>query len=115
MLLVSYFLLRIYFSNQLIHKRAQEKLDKRVKLIPSSYYQKWARMLMVMRRSQCFPPCWICLEEFEEHDRISVLPCNHCFHYKCITPWLGNKSVCCPVCKKCPYKGVDVVGGNGGE
>lgn len=40
MLLVSYFLLRIYFSNQLIHKRAQEKLDKRVRLIPSSYYKK---------------------------------------------------------------------------
>ncbi|KAK8822710.1 hypothetical protein WA556_001603, partial [Blastocystis sp. ATCC 50177/Nand II] len=101
-LLVSYCFLRVYFSNRMIHKRTQEKLNRRVALIPCSRYHT----------SQPYPPCSICFEEFKENDPVSILPCNHCFHYKCITPWLGNKSVCCPVCKKCPYRGVDVeIGG----
>lgn len=56
------------------------------------------------------PTCSICLEDFVEGEKISVLPCKHAFHYKCIVPWLGSKNSYCPICKDCPYRGHDVVG-----
>lgn len=53
--------------------------------------------------------CVICLEHFEEGDRLRVLPCSHSFHVGCIDRWLsGSHSFdeCvtsgCPTCKKTP-------------
>lgn len=65
--------------------------------------------LCIHRRSMNFNPCSICLDAFKEGDPISVLPCNHAFHYDCIKPWLGEANTCCPVCKRCPYKDKDIV------
>ena len=53
--------------------------------------------------------CVICLEHFEDGDRLRVLPCDHSFHVGCIDRWLsGSHSFedCytsgCPTCKKRP-------------
>ena len=53
--------------------------------------------------------CVICLDHFQDGDRLRVLPCSHCFHVGCIDRWLsGSKSYdeCytsgCPTCKKRP-------------
>lgn len=53
--------------------------------------------------------CVICLDKFEEGDRLRVLPCQHSFHVGCIDRWLcGSHShlECftsgCPICKKRP-------------
>lgn len=53
--------------------------------------------------------CVICLEEFEDGDRLRVLPCDHSFHDGCISKWLsGSHSFdhCftsgCPTCRKRP-------------
>ncbi|CAG2197996.1 unnamed protein product [Mytilus edulis] len=35
--------------------------------------------------------CSICLKEFEEKDKLWILPCEHEFHVDCITPWLRKK------------------------
>ena len=43
--------------------------------------------------------CVICLEEFNNVDNVSSLPCGHQFHTKCITEWM-LKSKTCPLCKK---------------
>lgn len=43
--------------------------------------------------------CPICLEEFEDGDELTELPCGHFYHPSCITPWLMNRSPCCPLCK----------------
>ncbi|EZG78555.1 hypothetical protein GNI_034970 [Gregarina niphandrodes] len=46
----------------------------------------------------------ICLEEFNQGDKIKWLPCVHHFHSRCIKKWLST-SVKCPVCKcnvECP-------------
>ncbi|KAJ7950110.1 RING-H2 finger protein [Quillaja saponaria] len=43
--------------------------------------------------------CPICLGEFEDGQKIRVLPkCNHGFHVKCIDPWLVSHSSC-PNCR----------------
>lgn len=53
--------------------------------------------------------CVICMERFQEGDRLRVLPCGHSFHVGCIDVWLsGSHSFdeCitsgCPTCKKRP-------------
>ncbi len=45
--------------------------------------------------------CTICLEHLKIGvDKISLTPCQHIFHYKCISEWLRNKDTTykCPVC-----------------
>lgn len=53
--------------------------------------------------------CVICLEHFDDGDRVRVLPCQHQFHVGCIDRWLSGShsfSDCvtsgCPTCKKRP-------------
>lgn len=53
--------------------------------------------------------CSICIEEFENGERIRVLPrCRHGFHYECIKPWLTERQGCCPLCKTSVIEQVDV-------
>ena len=42
--------------------------------------------------------CIICQYNFKELESIVVLPCNHCFHFPCIKPWITNQHYC-PLCK----------------
>lgn len=42
--------------------------------------------------------CAICLEDFETHMKIRILPCWHRFMAACIDPWLLEQAKC-PVCK----------------
>ena len=43
--------------------------------------------------------CSICLDEYEMHDKIRMLPCHHTFHSKCVGRWLSERSAVCPLCK----------------
>jgi hypothetical protein len=44
--------------------------------------------------------CPICLKKFRDNiSKISILPCNHIFHYKCLYDWLiNNHHWKCPIC-----------------
>lgn len=43
--------------------------------------------------------CVICLSEFEERERVKVIPsCGHVFHVGCIDTWL-ECHVTCPICR----------------
>jgi hypothetical protein len=46
--------------------------------------------------------CIICMENFENHDKILKTICNHIYHRKCIVKWmLQNRN--CPICRKKLY------------
>ena len=42
--------------------------------------------------------CVICLEDFKNEDRATILPCIHLFHTDCIKNWLKTQDSC-PICK----------------
>ncbi|XWS46960.1 hypothetical protein CRYUN_Cryun14cG0112600 [Craigia yunnanensis] len=43
--------------------------------------------------------CVVCLNEFQEHDMLRVLPnCSHAFHLDCIDIWLQSNANC-PLCR----------------
>ncbi|KAL7190980.1 hypothetical protein ACSBR2_023116 [Camellia fascicularis] len=43
--------------------------------------------------------CYICLGEYEEGDKIRVLPCHHEFHMPCVDKWLKEIHGVCPLCR----------------
>ena len=45
------------------------------------------------------PDCVICLETFDTHDSIIMLPCKHAFHKNCIQEWFKFK-LTCPLCNQ---------------
>lgn len=47
-----------------------------------------------------FNECSVCIEEFENDDCITELPCKHIFHTSCIKNWLCREKVTCPSCRK---------------
>lgn len=42
--------------------------------------------------------CAICIEAFDDNDDVRGLACGHCYHQKCIDPWLTNCRGACPLC-----------------
>ncbi|GAB4828187.1 hypothetical protein Ancab_035104 [Ancistrocladus abbreviatus] len=43
--------------------------------------------------------CYICLAEYEEGDRIRILPCHHEYHMSCVDKWLKEIHGVCPLCR----------------
>ncbi len=42
--------------------------------------------------------CVICLENFQQSDDRTTLPCAHVFHTACVNPWIASNSTC-PTCR----------------
>jgi hypothetical protein len=42
--------------------------------------------------------CVICLQDFQNGEKATFLPCFHIFHTECIKNWLQNENTC-PICK----------------
>ncbi|XVF34495.1 hypothetical protein REPUB_Repub18cG0063600 [Reevesia pubescens] len=51
--------------------------------------------------------CYICLAEYEEGDKIRVLPCQHEFHMSCVDKWLKEIHGVCPLCRGDVRHGVE--------
>ncbi|KAJ9188573.1 hypothetical protein P3X46_003918 [Hevea brasiliensis] len=50
--------------------------------------------------------CHICLIDYEEGDKIRVLPCSHEYHMLCVDKWLKEVHGVCPLCRDDVCKGV---------
>ncbi|CAI9102093.1 OLC1v1000301C3 [Oldenlandia corymbosa var. corymbosa] len=50
-------------------------------------------------RHSDIPQCYICLSEYEEGEKLRVLPCRHEYHVACIDKWLKEINRVCPVCR----------------
>ncbi|XP_042488825.1 E3 ubiquitin-protein ligase RLIM-like [Macadamia integrifolia] len=50
--------------------------------------------------------CHICLAEYEEGDKIRVLPCRHEYHMACVDKWLKEIHGICPLCRGDVCEGV---------
>lgn len=48
---------------------------------------------------QSLDSCTICLDDYTVGSKLRCLPCNHCFHARCISRWLVERSATCPLCK----------------
>ncbi|XP_016415782.1 RING finger protein 148-like [Sinocyclocheilus rhinocerous] len=42
--------------------------------------------------------CVVCTDPFKHNEQVTVLPCRHLYHKKCIEPWLLEHPTC-PMCK----------------
>ncbi|XP_016424838.1 RING finger protein 148 [Sinocyclocheilus rhinocerous] len=42
--------------------------------------------------------CVVCTDSFKHKEKVTVLPCRHLYHKKCIEPWLLEHPTC-PMCK----------------
>ncbi|XWS73023.1 hypothetical protein CRYUN_Cryun02cG0090300 [Craigia yunnanensis] len=51
--------------------------------------------------------CYICLAEYEEGEKIRVLPCQHDFHMSCVDKWLKEIHGVCPLCRGDVRQGVE--------
>ncbi|XP_063791648.1 RING finger protein 44-like [Pseudophryne corroboree] len=43
--------------------------------------------------------CVICLMQYQDGERVSVLPCSHKYHPRCISQWVATNSSC-PLCRR---------------
>ncbi|CAI9100943.1 OLC1v1038134C1 [Oldenlandia corymbosa var. corymbosa] len=52
--------------------------------------------------------CYICLADYEEGDKIRILPCHHEYHLACVDKWLKEIHGVCPLCRGDVRGGLDM-------
>jgi len=52
--------------------------------------------------------CAICLNDYQENEKISILPCKHHFHQECVVTYLKGFNRFCPICRQDIAKGKDL-------
>ncbi|KAK8941115.1 hypothetical protein KSP39_PZI009888 [Platanthera zijinensis] len=78
-----------------VRRRRNSFLDRsQVEIIPHFTFRRTHS-----NRNHAVKTCVICLEEYQDGQRIRRLPCHHDFHSACVDSWLTNWGTFCPICK----------------
>ena len=82
-------------NNENIEEINRAKLDELFSKKMAEHYYK-------SEYNQYGGGCSICLDNFKKKSKVSMTPCKHVFHYKCIKDWLykNAKNPKCPNCNK---------------
>ena len=83
-------------DNILKNKNDLEEKNKNVQYILN--YIPFTIIKDAPKSTEDEPHCLICLSDFEVNEKVSALPCCHCFHTKCLDEWIV-RSAKCPICK----------------
>ncbi|KAH9514616.1 hypothetical protein Btru_023073 [Bulinus truncatus] len=89
----------------LVIKMCKDHIKKKVNRLSSKHLKKIP--VRKFKKGDYYDTCAICLDEYEEGEKIRVLPCDHVYHTKCIDPWLTKNKKTCPVCKRRVIPGRD--------
>lgn len=81
-----------------LYKCIQDHRRRRRHRLPKSALKKLP--IHKFKDGDPYETCCICLDDFEEGDKLRILPCDHGYHYKCIDPWLVKNKRICPQCRK---------------
>ncbi|XP_060810502.1 E3 ubiquitin-protein ligase Godzilla-like isoform X1 [Amyelois transitella] len=87
----------------MIVKCVRERRRLRRQRLPNKFLNKIPTCKF--SKSDPYDTCAICLDDYQEGDRLRVLPCAHAYHAKCVDPWLTQNRRVCPVCKRRVYVG----------
>ncbi|KAB1281259.1 E3 ubiquitin-protein ligase RNF167 [Camelus dromedarius] len=94
-------------SNELLNMVWNNEEIQQQIWIPSVFIgersSKYLRALFVYQKGaqgDQYDVCAICLDEYEDGDKLRVLPCAHAYHSRCVDPWLTQTRKTCPVCKQ---------------
>eukprot|EP00271_Cylindrocystis_brebissonii_P001138 TRINITY_DN1143_c0_g1_i1.p1 TRINITY_DN1143_c0_g1~~TRINITY_DN1143_c0_g1_i1.p1 ORF type:complete len:397 (+),score=75.12 TRINITY_DN1143_c0_g1_i1:401-1591(+) len=78
----------------LIPAQGETMSAREVKALPSGVYQRGRG------GNGTTETCAICLDDYEEGEKLRILPCDHEFHMTCVDQWLTTRRPFCPVCKR---------------
>jgi len=66
---------------------------------PGPASQAAIESLPTVRPREKLGDCSLCLDRMVRHTKTALLPCNHSFHRRCLTPWLKQVNTC-PYCRR---------------
>lgn len=92
------FFVMLLFLMCLLIKCVQERRKSRRNRLSSRQIKQIPTAKFV--KGDQYDICAICLEQYNEGDKLRILPCSHAYHAKCIDPWLMNNRRNCPLCKR---------------
>eukprot|EP00968_Pinguiococcus_pyrenoidosus_P009298 scaffold731_cov261-Pinguiococcus_pyrenoidosus.AAC.44 len=76
-------------------ERWRERAEAAIRRLPVREYTKELSEPPTYNNSRCV----VCQCDFEDKEKVRILPCSHFFHVDCVDEWLRRKDTC-PCCMK---------------